>query len=342
MSTTQQPVKVILQQYGTGRGWSTLWFLALLVSLGFNYYLYRSYHDYLGTDGGPAERFHSGSAAASSKIAVIRLEGLIADGEGYTGQQIEAVRNDPDVKAIVLRVDSPGGTVSASEQLYHRLKKLRDERQLPVVVSMGGVAASGGYYVAMAASPGGDTIFGEPSGIIGSIGVVIPHYSLDKLMARFEVADDSVTSHPLKTLGSPTKPMAPEERKILQELVDQMFAQFKDVVRAGRPALGAEGALEPLATGEVFLAPRAQALGLIDKVGYLEDAIARASALAGLDPSAVRVVEYEAPFQLGIELPFVESPDWTRLLGELNTPRGYFLYGGIPSARIAAQSGRRP
>ena len=124
---------------------------------------------------------------------------------------------------VVLRVDSPGGTVTGSDYLYHHIKQLREELELPMVVSMGSLCASGGYYIAMAVGQGEDLIFAEPTTWTGSIGVVIPHYDLAGLLASWNVEDDSIASHPLKLLGSPTREMTAEDREILQQLVDDHF-----------------------------------------------------------------------------------------------------------------------
>src|SRR5688500_19769660 len=107
------------------------------------------------------------------------------EGDGFVKRQIDRIREDENVKAIVVRVDSPGGTVTGSDYIYHHLKKLRKEKNVPIVVSMGGMAASGGYYVSMAVGDEKDTIFAEPTCETGSIGVILPHYDLSGLMARY-------------------------------------------------------------------------------------------------------------------------------------------------------------
>ncbi len=124
------------------------------------------------------------------------------EGDGFVKRQIDRVRKDAQVKAVVVRIDSPGGTVTGSDYIYHHLKKLREDRSLPLVVSMGSIAASGGYYIAMAVGDQEKSIFAEPTTTTGSIGVIVPHYDLSGLMARYDVRDDSISSHPRKQILS--------------------------------------------------------------------------------------------------------------------------------------------
>ncbi len=280
------------------------------------------------------ERHFSHQPGAPHKVAIVRIEGPIIEGEGYAKRQIDQALRDDSVKAVVVRVDSPGGTVSGSDLLYHHLRKLVEKKNIPIVVSMGGIAASGGYYVSMAVGSTPDTIFAEPSTWTGSIGVIIPHYDFSGLLAEWGVKQDSIVSHPLKGIGSFTRPMTPEERKILQELVDESFADFKEIVRKGRPRFQKDPqALDRLATGQVFTARQAQENGLVDRIGYLEDAVERAIELAGLDPQQVHVVEYKRELSLWSLLLEGRSRtppvDLTAILDRL-TPRAYYLWTWVP------------
>jgi protease-4 len=168
--------------------------------------------------------------------------------------------------------------------------------------------------------------------------VIIPHYNFAGLMERFNVENDSVVSHPLKDLGAFTKEMTDEERAILQSLVDDMFEQFKEVVRQGRPAFAQdEGKLTKIATGQVFSTEQAVTAGLVDKVGYLEDAIGRAIELAKLDKENVRVIEYESPpdlLDIVVGDVRIEQPAWARLLEAM----AIYLYSGLPAV---VTSGRK-
>ena len=168
------------------------------------------------------------------------MRGVIMDGDGFVKQQIDRVRQDDMCKAVVVRVDSPGGTVTGSDYIYHHLKRLREERQIPLVVSMGSVAASGGYYVSMAVGDQERSIFAEPTTTTGSIGVIMPHYDISGLLKQFQIEDDSIASHPRKQLLSMTRPMSDEDREIIQDYIDDSFSRFKEIVKSGRPVCGAE------------------------------------------------------------------------------------------------------
>jgi protease-4 len=286
------------------------------------------------------EKYFSHQRFASDKIAIISVDGLIYDeDDGFVKREIDQAREDDDVKAIVLRVDSPGGTVTGSDYLYHHLKELREGdddqgRQVPIVVSMGSLAASGGYYVSMAVGDTPDSIFAEPTTWTGSIGVIIPHYDLSTLLSKWGVTEDSIASHPLKDMGSFAKPMTDEERKIFQELVDESFSRFKGIVKAGRPKFAQDPqALDKLATGQVYTADQALKLGLVDKIGFIEDAVDRAIELAGVDPEDVRVVKYRREPTLGDILMGARSQhtgiDMSAVL-EMSVPRAYYLCTRMP------------
>jgi protease-4 len=212
----------------------------------------------LDTDRKVQEEFHSYRKTSRKKVAIISVTGAILDGEGFVKHQIDRTRDDPNVKAVVLRVNSPGGTVSGSDYMYHHLCELAKKRKIPIVVSMGGLAASGGYYVSMACGDTPRTIFAEPTTWTGAIGVMIPHYDLSKLLENWGIEQDTIASHRLKTMGSFAKPMTEEERQIFRELVDESFTQFKDVVKEGRPAFKDDSeALDKLATGQIYTAGQA-------------------------------------------------------------------------------------
>jgi len=301
-----------------------------------------AYRSYFSPSGGPQEKYHSLSETARKKIAIIKIEGTILDPEGFVKQQIDRVRKDENVVAVVLRIDSPGGTVTASDYLYHQLRKLAKDRELPIVASMGGMCASGGYYLAMAVGDRADAVFAEPATWTGSIGVVIPHYNVAELLAKWNVEDDSVVSDKFKLMGSPTRRLSPEEkieeRKLLQELVDRSFSRFKEVVRNGRPKLKAdEAALDKAANGQIYTAEQALELGLIDKIGFIDEAIARAANLAGSEPAEVRCVKYDSPPGLlsmiggaSTDLRPTGRVDVAALL-ELAAPRAYYVCTWLPA-----------
>ena len=308
--------------------------------------------EYFDTSQGIIERYHSLSQSASTKVAILDIQGVIGTGH-YVKRQIDRIAKDENIVAIVLRVNSPGGTVTGSDYIYHHLLKLKEQTKLPIVVSMGSIAASGGYYVSMAVGSEEDSIYAEPTTTTGSIGVIIPHYDLSGLMNRFDITDDSVVSHERKQLLSMTQAMPDEHRIILQELVDESFDRFKQIVMYGRPGLkNDENKLfDPatdtnLATGEVFSATRALQYGLIDRIGFIEDAIQRAIELArqkdpSLDPDNIRVIRYEAPRSFMDFSPFIrgQAPNGTlEALLELSIPRRYYLVTTLPALIMAGDS----
>jgi len=185
----------------------------------------------------------------------------------------------------------------------------------------------------MAVGDRSKSIFAEPTTWTGSIGVLIPHYDLAELLQQWGIKNDSIASHRLKTMGSFSKPMTEEERKIFQSLVDDSFGRFKDIVRSGRPAFRENAkALDEVATGQIFTAQQALRHGLIDEIGFVEAAVERATELAGLKPDEVIVVKYKKQAGLGALLmgeSRASSMDLSALL-EAHAPRAYYLYTALP------------
>ncbi len=290
-----------------------------------------------GTSGKPRvrEEFFSHNEHGTRKVAIIAIEGVImGEVDGFAKRQIDCAMKDEQVEAIVLRVDSPGGTVSGSDYLHHHLRKLVDERKIPIVVSMGGIAASGGYYVAMAVGDASDSIYAEPSTFTGSIGVIIPHYDLSEMLQNWGVEYDAVASGKFKSMGNMAKPMTEEERKLFQQIVDEGFEQFKGIIRSGRPKFReAPNALDALATGQIFTSRQAVENGLVDRIGFIENAVERAIEMAALDPADVQVVRYKPESNLVGLLMGSEARGQTidfRAILELTTPRAYYLSTWLP------------
>jgi protease-4 len=336
-SDQQQPTRVILEQPGSWSRWSTraAWIVAgisFMSALGSA----AAFSQYFQRDAQVVEKWHSLSRSAGDKVAIVTVAGAIMGGDGFARAQLDHAADDPSVKAIVLRVDSPGGTVSGSDELHHRLSQIIADRKLPVVVSMGGLAASGGYYVAMANGGRDDVIFAEPATLTGSIGVIIPHFDVSEALGRIAIRDDSIASGPLKQMLSPTKDRSPEvakkEREILQSLVDGMFVRFKSIVKAGRPKLD-DAAVDAVATGQIFTAEQAKEAGLVDRIGFLDDAVKRAVELAGLKEETAMVVKYTKPKGLFDEV-LGGRPSGASLsleaFAELATPRAWYLCSWWP------------
>ena len=222
------------------------------------------------------------------KVAILSIEGTILSGEGFFKQQIDHARKDIEdgnLKAIVLRVNSPGGTISGSDYMLHHLRKLVKEKHIPIVVSMGAVAASGGYYVSMCVGDTPDSIFAEPSTWTGSIGVLIPHYNFADLMEKWGIQEDDVASNPLKDHGQHRPQDDPRGTEDLPGAGRRRLHAVQERRQGGPPQVPSAipAALDKLATGQVFTADQALENGLIDKIGFIEDAIDRAIQLARLE-----------------------------------------------------------
>ncbi len=229
------------------------------------------------------------------KLAMIEIEGLISEASPRSALGIERpsmvarfrealnrASEDDEVEGVLLRIRSPGGTVSASETLNHLILMFKEETGRPVVAYLEGLATSGGYYTAVAS----DEIVSHPSAITGSIGVILTGVNVSGLMERFGVADQTFTSGPFKDSGSALRQMRADEREYLQGVVDELHAQFRSAVDVGRPGLDAE-AVAAMADGRVYTAERALDLGLIDSLGHLEDAIEALEKRAGISDASV-------------------------------------------------------
>jgi len=279
------------------------------------------------TDDTLTEKFVSGNRHASSKVAVLTIEGIITGSEdSFVARQIRHITKDDNVKAVVLRVESPGGTMSGSDYYYHLLKQMKRERNdLPIIVSMGSIAASGGYYVSMV----GDEIFAERSTITGSIGVIASLYDASELARKIGVESTPITSGPHKSMGSMMRPMSREERVIWQSLIDDNFERFKEVIREGRDEFDRDPeSLDLLATGQIYTATEAEANHLIDHIGFIDDAIAAAMNRAGLNAKSAKAVKYRPKLKFMDVLLESRSPDnilGTKTLQDLTTPRIYLL-----------------
>lgn len=211
---------------------------------------------------------------SGAKVAVLPITGLIADSEG-TIERLRKFAKDDSVKAIVLRINSPGGGVGPSQELYEEVRKLRGKK--PVVASLGAVAASGGYYIACAAQK----IYANPGTITGSIGVIMQFVNVKDLIEKIGVRGVVVKSGAFKDIGSPIRPMRAEEQALLQGVIDNVHAQFVQAVAEGR-RLDREK-VAAIADGRIFSGEQAKELGLVDALGNLEDAVAEAGRLGKIE-----------------------------------------------------------
>lgn len=224
--------------------------------------------------------------ALGGRVAILPITGVIGSERQFV-QRLHRFRDDGSVEAFVVEIRSPGGAAGASQAIYEALRTLRDEDDRPVVAWIGDIGASGGYYAAL----GADSILALPSSVTGSIGVIMTLPNAGELLRRWGVEFEVVESGPNKDMGSFYRSLEPEEREILQTLIDDTYQQFVDAVAEARP-LDRDSVLA-LADGRVLSGARAARSGLVDRTGTLEDALAVAGRMAGLgdEPRTVRPTE---------------------------------------------------
>ena len=242
------------------------------------------------------------SGFSRDKILLVDVSGMIVESQprsllglglgsfttpGYIKEVLDKAAKDKHIKALVLKINSPGGTVSASDIIHHELLNYKKETGVPVVACLMGLATSGGYYLAQA----GDTIVAHPSGITGSIGVLAMKLNIKGLMDKVGVDSEMVKSGQWKDFWSPFRPATPEEKQMMQEVINNYYRGFVDVVAQGRKMNTRE--VRRVADGRIYTAPQAKDLGLVDSLGYLDDAIKIAQKLAGLEEA--KVVRYHRP-----------------------------------------------
>ena len=218
--------------------------------------------------GGKSSRLSFGD-----KIAIVEVKGVISQSSGII-EELQQYVDDKDVKAIILRIDSPGGGVGPSQEIYREVMKIRPKKK--VVTSMGSVAASGGYYIASAS----DLIVANPGTITGSIGVIMQFSNFEELLKKIGIKGVVLKSGEHKDIGSPFREMTPEEKKIMQDVLDNVHQQFIQAVADGRkldPAKVAE-----IADGRIFTGEQAKNLGLVDQMGNLQDTIEITAKMVGI------------------------------------------------------------
>ncbi len=239
------------------------------------------------------------------KVAVIRVSGTIVGGDqepmglgntsattsGTLMRQFRKARKDDSVKAVLLRIDSPGGSAAATQEAAEELQRLKEDGK-PVVVSMGDTAASGAYWLAAY----GDKIYANPSTITGSIGVYMSYYDLQGLSQKIGISEEKIKSGAHKDIFSPFRPMTDEERQMTQDMVNTMYEQFVHVVTEERHM--DESTVRTLADGRVFTGEQAQKAGLVDEMGNYYDALAYAGQLIHADSDRVPITTYTDDFNV--------------------------------------------
>lgn len=277
---------------------------------------------------------------SNARIAVLEVDGVIQDageasiftGAGYNHQQfmgqLEELSNDPTVKGVVLSVNTPGGGVLESADIYDALVDIQATKEIPVYVAMGGMAASGGYYISAPA----DKIFVHPETLTGSIGVIMQSVNYGKLAEKYGVEFPTIKSGPYKDMMSPTREMKPEERAMLQEMIDDSYNRFVEIIVEGRGMTDA--AVRKVADGRVMNGRQAIEAGLADDYGKLAGVIAAMK--EDLKMENAEVFEYGTSTSLPVLFSMkahemfngdVESQIIKKLLTDNQAPRMMYLYG---------------
>jgi protease-4 len=280
-----------------------------------------------------------GAGWSRPKVALIEVEGMLMNARtgGFLQptenrlslftQQMEQAARDDQVKAVVLRINSPGGTVTCSDTMYEMVRSFREKTKKPVIAATQEVAASGAYYVAC----GADEIVAHPTSVVGSIGVIFETFDVSRGLDRLGIKSEAIKSGDLKDMGSPFKPLAPEARAVMQGMIDEYYARFVSVVTTNR-SIPDQTKLATATDGRVFSGRQALELGLVDRLGTLEDAIKLAKEKGGAPRAAV--VMYKRPYgysgsiyadaraptpQANANVLYLDLPD-----GDLFLPRGFY------------------
>ena len=211
---------------------------------------------------------------------------------------------DPEISGVILRINSPGGSVAASDAIYHEIMSFRQKRKIPVHAYIMELGASGGYYVAL----GADRIIASPTAIMGSVGVIAMKFNIEGLLSRIGVSEETYKSGPKKDFWSPFRPTTPEEKRMFQDIIDKLYSRFVEVVYANRQKLLTEQEIRTLADGRVFVSSEALEAKLIDRVAYLDEAISGMK--KGININQARVITYVRPktFKSNIYSEYSEMP----------------------------------
>lgn len=276
--------------------------------------------------------------SGAGKILLLDLSGIISENPplalgaqaphvsllARVREELKKAEDDDRVKALVVRINSPGGTATASDVLYRELARFKEHKKVPVVAAIMDVGASGGYYVALAA----DTIVAHPTTVTGSIGVVMLTLNAEGLLQKVGVSPVTIKSGAKKDMGSPFRGLTEDERVIFQGVIDDLYARFVSLIVKSRGIPEAE--VRAFADGRIYTAQQAKELGLVDQVGYLEDALALAKQRAKLDEARVimyhRPREYRSNIYSGAPAPERLEASLAQLSALLIGPGPRFLY----------------
>ncbi|MDB5387741.1 MAG: signal peptide peptidase SppA [Planctomycetaceae bacterium] len=301
----------------------------LIISVGLNVVLWSLSQTWFGESKGVTERFHSGNHKSKSKLAIIEISGTIMP--PFTSRTLKAIKHakeDDAVKGVLLQIDSPGGFVSDSHQIYNRLKELAEKK--PIYVSMKSLAASGGYYVAMGAGEDGK-IYAEPTTWTGSIGVIIPRYELVGLKEKLGIDSKPLKTGEFKDALNPFSPLSDREKAVWDNILQQSFSRFITVIDDNRKKLNRANVTK-LATGQIYTADDALKIGLIDAIGYEEDALTDLADVAQVtDPQIVKYEHHSGlvDLLLGSKAQLDPAVQWRNWL-EATVPRAMFYFSWAP------------
>ncbi|MBL4883952.1 MAG: signal peptide peptidase SppA, partial [Planctomycetaceae bacterium] len=323
----EQVVRIIVDSKSGGRGaFSRLLSIVFFFSIFLNIILLSANSVEFSTSDSLLEKHHSGTEGAKDKIVLLNVFATIMP--PFTERlldQIDQAIEDDDIKGAVIVVDSPGGLVADSHQIYTKLTEL--SKLKPVYVSMKRIAASGGYYVAMGAGKEG-RIYAEPTTWTGSIGVIIPHYNVVDLAEKIGMKSEPLTTGEFKDSLSSFKEISVRDREVWDGILDDAYQRFLDVIASGRPNMNRKE-IESVATGRIFTASQAKEEGLVDEIAYLDKVIDDLQAKLGIDE--VDVIEYGyVPTLTEILIGSVEARSEHSLLKELinsPAPRAFYLMG---------------
>ena len=311
-------------------GWRILWGvffgLSLLANVALFFMLIGLFAVVVAGQGRSYDQVVVREGPAANKVVMVTIDGMIHGPQAdNVYRQLKAARKDRNVKGLILRVNSPGGTISGSDRIHKEIVRYRQDKGKPVVAFMQGVAASGGYYTSVAC----DQIVAEPTAITGSIGVVMSHFVFQELLEN-KLGVTPVFLAEGEKKDWPSSFRQPEQKEldyIRQRLLKPAYDRFVDVVKDGRSGTLKAEEVEDLADGSIFVAPQALEAKLIDKVGYLDDAVTAVKALAGI--AEAQVVEYRRPLSW-ISLLNARSRNALKLdretLYELSTPELLYLW----------------
>ncbi|MGR3311240.1 MAG: signal peptide peptidase SppA [Candidatus Brocadiales bacterium] len=261
-----------------------------------------------------------------NKILVISIVGIISNGDSgglFRGRQsivetvkreLEQAGKDDKLAAVLLEIDSPGGGITASDIIYNYILKFKEKTKKKVVVCMKDVAASGAYYISMAA----DKIVAHPTTITGSIGVIMPLINIEDLIERYGVKDNSITSGSMKDIGSPTRAMSQEEEAVLKSIIDEMYMRFVTIISENRGMSVEE--IKRLADGRIYTGKQALDNGLVDQLGYMDDAISATKELAGI--TEAQIIRYQRPWRISDLFSAAASVALSTRKIEINVPYG--------------------